>query len=92
MWQDTIEIWENGMSEIVLQISDEVSLDKIVTLLAPYIAKAEVKEPEGLHGKVWTGEADWLKNSFKVDSFTPLTREEAHALRRDTKHHQAIHL
>jgi hypothetical protein len=71
------------MSEIVLQISDEVSLDKIVTLLAPYIAKAEVKEPyaqpERLHGKVWTGEADWLKSPFKVDSFTPLTREEAHA-------------
>jgi hypothetical protein len=67
---------EISMSEIVLQISDDVGLDKIITLLAPYIDKAKVKEAQG---KVWTGKADWLKNPFKVDSFTPLTREEAHA-------------
>jgi hypothetical protein len=73
------------MSEIVLQISDEVSLDKIVTLLAPYIDKVEIKEPQegnhrlGFHGKIWTGKADWLENPFKIGSFIPLTREEAHA-------------
>jgi hypothetical protein len=72
----SIKIKEIGMSEIVLQISDDVVLDKIVTLLAPYIDKVEVKAAQG---KVWTGKADWLESPFKVDSFTPLTREEAHA-------------
>jgi hypothetical protein len=68
------------MSEIILQISDEVSFVKITTLLAPYINKAEIKEPQdGSQGKIWTGKADWLEKPFKVDSFTPLTREEAHA-------------
>jgi hypothetical protein len=64
------------MNEIVLRINDEINLDKVVSLLAPYIEKAEIKE---LPGKVWTGKAEWLLNPVKMVSFSPLTREEAHA-------------
>jgi hypothetical protein len=68
------------MSEIVLQINDDMSLDQVVALLAPYIAKAEIKQTsvESKH-KTWTGKAEWLDTPIKVDSFTPLSREEAHA-------------
>jgi hypothetical protein len=64
------------MNEVVLQINDEISFDRVVSLLAPYIEKAEIKESPG---KVWTGKAEWLDHPVKMDSFSPLSREEAHA-------------
>jgi hypothetical protein len=64
------------MNEVILRINDEINLDRVVSLLAPYIEKVEVKE---LPGKVWTGKAEWLDNPVKMDFFSPLTREEAHA-------------
>jgi hypothetical protein len=67
---------EPVMNEVVLRINDEISLDRVMALLAPYIEKAEIKEPPR---KVWAGKAEWLLNPIKLDSFTPLTREEAHA-------------
>jgi len=64
------------MSEIVLRINDDISFDKVITLLAPYISAAEIKKPIR---KVWTGKAEWLDTPVKMDIFTPLTRDEAHA-------------
>jgi hypothetical protein len=64
------------MGEIVLQINDDVSLDRLMALLGPYIKKAKVKEPEG---KIWDGKAEWLQNPISVNGFTPLSRDEAHA-------------
>jgi hypothetical protein len=64
------------MTEVVLRINDKISLDRIASLLAPYIKKAGIKEPPK---KVWTGKAEWLLNPVKMASFSPLTREEAHA-------------
>jgi hypothetical protein len=64
------------MSEIILRINDDVSFDNVITLLAPYIAKAEIKSTIG---KIWTGKAEWLDTPIKMESFTPLSREEAHA-------------
>jgi hypothetical protein len=63
------------MSEIVLQIKDDVSFDRLMVLLGPYKA-AKVKE---LEGKIWNGKAEWLQNPIKIDGFTPLSRDEAHA-------------
>jgi hypothetical protein len=65
-----------GMNEIVLQINDNINFEKMISLLAPYINSAEVKET---HKKVWTGKAEWLDPPIKMESFTPLSREEAHA-------------
>jgi hypothetical protein len=64
------------MGEIVLKINDDISFDKVITLLAPYIANAEIKRTTG---KIWTGKAGWLDTPIKMDSFTPLSREETHA-------------
>ena len=64
------------MAEILLRINDDISFDKVVTLLAPYIATAEVKKS---NGKIWTGKAEWLDTPIKMESFTPLSREEIHA-------------
>ncbi|MDR1445683.1 MAG: hypothetical protein LBI90_02180 [Treponema sp.] len=49
------------MSEIVLQINDDMSLDQMVALLAPYSAKAEIKQTtaESMH-KIWTGRLNGL--------------------------------
>jgi hypothetical protein len=68
------------MSEIVLQINDDMSLDRVLALLAPYIAKAEIKQTGAeTKSRLWTGKAEWLDIPIKTDSFTPLSREEAHA-------------
>jgi hypothetical protein len=64
------------MGEIVLRINDDISFDKVITFLAPYIAKADVKKA---NGKIWTGKAEWLDTPIKMDSFIPLSREETHA-------------
>jgi hypothetical protein len=64
------------MSEIVLQINDDMSLDRLMTLLGPYIKEAKVKEPAG---KIWNGKAEWLQTPIKMNGFTPLSRDEAHA-------------
>jgi hypothetical protein len=64
------------MGEIVLKINDDISFDKVITLLAPYIAKAEIKKN---NRKIWTGKAEWLDTPIKMESFTPLSREETHA-------------
>jgi hypothetical protein len=77
--QGIFEIQEPIMSEVVLRFDDETSLERTDSLVAPYsekIDKAEIKEPPK---KVWTGNAEWLLNPIKIDSFLPLTREEAHA-------------
>jgi ribosomal protein L31 len=68
------------MSEIVLQLNDDINLERVVSMLTPYIAKAEIKQAitESKH-KIWTGKAEWLDTPIKVDSFSPLSREEAHA-------------
>jgi hypothetical protein len=71
-----LKYWRVNMAEIVLKINDDISFDRVITLLAPYITAAEIKNPIG---KVWTGKAEWLDNPVKMDSFTPLTREEANA-------------
>ena len=64
------------MGDIILKINDDVNFDKIITLLAPYVSAAELKKTIG---KVWTGKAEWLDTPVKMESFTPLTREEANA-------------
>jgi hypothetical protein len=51
--------------------NDEISFDRVISLLAPYIEKAEIREPSG---KVWTGKAEWLDHPVKMDSFLPLSR------------------
>jgi hypothetical protein len=62
------------MSEIVLQIHDDTSLEQITALLAPFIKKAKVKAER----KIWNGKAEWLTHPVRIDGFTPLTREESH--------------
>jgi hypothetical protein len=74
--QGIFGLQEPFVNEVVLRINDEIDLDRVVSLLAPYIEKAEIKGPSG---KVWTGKAEWLDNPVKMASFSPLTREEAHA-------------
>jgi len=64
------------MGEIVLKINDYISFEKVIALLAPYIAKAEIKK---FNAKIWTGKAEWLDTPIKMESFTHLSREEAHA-------------
>jgi hypothetical protein len=61
--------------ELTLQINDEVSWEKVSTFLAPYIESAAIKEAPK---KIWKGTAPWLDSPImSVDSFMPLTREEA---------------
>jgi hypothetical protein len=64
------------MSEIVIQIHDDISFNNVINILAPYIAKAEIKRT---NGKIWNGKAEWLDSPIKMESFTPLSREETHA-------------
>jgi hypothetical protein len=64
------------VGEIVLRINDDIVFDKVIALLAPYIAQAEIKKA---NGKIWTGKADWLDTPIKMESLTPLSREETHA-------------
>ena len=64
------------MGEIVLRINDDISFDKVIALLAPYIEKAEIKKA---NAKIWTGKAEWLDTPIKMETFTPLSREETHA-------------
>ncbi len=63
------------MSEIILQINDDIDFDRIISLLAPYIAKAEIKNSDK---KKWTGKAEWLDTPIKMESFIPLSKEDAH--------------
>jgi hypothetical protein len=74
--QGILGIQEPVMNEVVLRINDEISLDRVLALLTPYIEKAEIKETPR---KIWTGKAEWLLNPVKMASFSPLTREESHA-------------
>jgi hypothetical protein len=65
------------MSEIILHLDDTVSLDHIVTLLAPYIKNANIKQTESKSKhKIWDGNISSLQNPWKIDSFAPLKREE----------------
>jgi transposase len=73
------EIQEPVMSEVVLRIDDETSLERTDSLADPYSEKIEKAEIKGSPKKVWTGNAEWLLNPIKMDSFLLLTREEAHA-------------
>jgi len=75
------------MSDVVLKINDAVSLQRVLTILAPYIKDAVVKEPPR---KIWDGKADWLVNPIKVDSFTPLSREEIYD-RQALRHPNDLH-
>jgi hypothetical protein len=64
------------MSEITLQISDEVSWEKISGFLAPFIREARIKkEPT----KIQKHSADWIGGHFKTKNFVPLTRDEIYA-------------
>jgi hypothetical protein len=65
------------MSEIILQLDDTVSFDHIVTLLAPYIKNAKIKQTDSkTKHKIWDGTIACLQNPWKIESFTPLKREE----------------
>jgi len=70
------------MGEIILKINDDIIFDKVIALLAPYIAKVEIKKA---NGKIWTGKAEWLDTPIKMESFTPLSREETNARKELTK-------
>jgi hypothetical protein len=74
--QGIVETGGPIMNEVILHINDEISLARVISLLAPYLEKAEIEAPPG---KVWTGKAEWLDEPVKMDSFSPLTRAEAHA-------------
>jgi hypothetical protein len=65
------------MSEIILQLDDSVSFEHVIKLLAPYIKNAKIK-PAGSRTKykIWDGNAVCLQNPWKIDSFTPLKRED----------------
>jgi hypothetical protein len=65
------------MNEVILRINDEISLDRVISLLAPYIRNAEIRQTTGeSKGKIWDGDMECLQNPWKVDSFTPLKRED----------------
>jgi hypothetical protein len=65
------------MSEVILQIDDAIPFEQIVTVLAPYIKDAEIKQAAGeSKRKIWDGKMDCLQNPWKVDAFIPLKREE----------------
>ncbi|MDR0639339.1 MAG: hypothetical protein LBG27_10665 [Spirochaetaceae bacterium] len=59
------------MSEIVLQIHDDINLEQIVALFAPFIKKAQVT----VAGKIWNGKAEWLNHPVRTNGFTPLSEE-----------------
>jgi hypothetical protein len=65
------------MSEVILQLDDTVPFDHIVTLLAPYIKNAEIKQfsPESKY-KIWDGNMVCLQNPWKIESFAPVKRDE----------------
>jgi hypothetical protein len=66
-----------AMSEIVLQISDDISLEGVISMLAPYIKNVELKQATGkLNSKIWDGNMLCLQNPWKIDSFTPLKRKD----------------
>ena len=65
------------MSEIILQINDDVSMDRLIAMLGPYIKDVQVKQSSS--GKVWNGKAAWLRHPITIDGFKPLNREEANA-------------
>jgi hypothetical protein len=64
------------MSEVILQLEDTVSFDHIVALLAPYIKNAEIKQAfcESGH-KIWDGNMACLQNPWKIESFSPIKRD-----------------
>ena len=65
------------MSEVILQLDDTVPFDHIVTVLAPYIKSAEVKQTSHESGrKIWDGNMACLRNPWKTESFNPLKRDE----------------
>jgi hypothetical protein len=59
---------------VVIEIDDAVSIDKIIETLGPYIKKASIKDCP----KLFNGKTSWQGGHFKVDSFTPLSRDEIH--------------
>jgi hypothetical protein len=64
------------MSEIVLQINDDINLEMVIALLAPYLKNVEIKQTsKASKGKIWDGDMACLQNPWKVDSFTPMKRE-----------------
>ena len=65
------------MSEVILQLDDTISFDHIVTLLAPYIKNAEVKRTiSESRYKIWDGNMACLQNPWKIESFTPIKRDD----------------
>jgi hypothetical protein len=66
------------MSEVVLQIDDAIGLEKVMSLLSPYISVARVKEPTGevCEQKIWDGNMDWLGETWEIPYFKPIPREE----------------
>jgi hypothetical protein len=64
------------MSEITLQISDDVSWEKISGFLAPYIKEAGIKK---LPAELQNRSADWIGGNFKIENFNPFTRDDIYA-------------
>jgi hypothetical protein len=65
------------MSEIIIQINDDVSMDRLMAMLGPYIKDVRVKQSPS--GKIWNGKAAWLQHPVTANGFKPLSREEANA-------------
>jgi hypothetical protein len=66
------------MSEVVLQLNETITFEKILALLAPYIQQAKARQAETAEssGKIWDGHMDCLQNPWKAATpFVPLSRE-----------------
>jgi hypothetical protein len=63
------------MQSIILQVSDEVDINKIISLLEPF-GKAHTIETSP--GKGMGENMSWLGTIYKVRDFKPLGREELH--------------
>jgi hypothetical protein len=66
------------MSEVILQLNDTITFEKILALLAPYIQQAKARQVETAEpsGKIWDGRMDCLQHPWKTAApFAPLSRE-----------------
>jgi hypothetical protein len=63
------------MKSIILQASNKVDINKIISLLEPF---GKAHTIESLPGKDTNGNASWLGTIYKVRDFEPLRREEVY--------------
>jgi hypothetical protein len=61
------------MRSIILQTSNEVDIDKIISLLEPF---GKARAIGSLPGKDTHEHTSWLGTIYKVRDFRPLRREE----------------